>query len=188
MGMFDYVRVRDPRFVCSEGHDLGGEEFQTKDFGCTMGYVGIADDRVNLENGGYGDSPKRPLLGRFDVGCRCAKCPAFVQFGTGNAIACGVNFDVEIIDDAIRSIKRTSPSAAEFVRDQPLLRHMKRCEGPMSYADAIYLHVNYRDARPEYHAEFDAWATARSAALKVGKPWPWELAVGDYPNHGDEST
>ena len=41
MGLFDTVTVRDPRFVCSEGHDLSDEEFQTKDLGCTMGSATI---------------------------------------------------------------------------------------------------------------------------------------------------
>ena len=37
MGLFDYVRVSDPRFVCSEGHDLSDCEFQSHDFGEMMG-------------------------------------------------------------------------------------------------------------------------------------------------------
>lgn len=45
MGLFDYVTVRGPSFVCSEGHDLSGEEFQTKDFGCEMGQVFIEEHR-----------------------------------------------------------------------------------------------------------------------------------------------
>ena len=60
MGLFDYVYVDDPAFVCSEGHDLNGREFQTKDLGCTMGHAKVSGGGIVLTDGGYGDPPKRP--------------------------------------------------------------------------------------------------------------------------------
>jgi len=79
MGLFDYVNVNDPRFACSNGHDLNAEEFQSKDFGCEMG-------QVRIDNGCL--SSRAVHLGlpaadgdKVEIYCICRQCPAFVQFG-----------------------------------------------------------------------------------------------------------
>jgi hypothetical protein len=46
MGLYDTVKVSDPRFVCSEGHDLSDEEFQTKDLEKLI--AKRADDKLAL--------------------------------------------------------------------------------------------------------------------------------------------
>jgi hypothetical protein len=106
--------------------------------------------------------------GRFDVG--------------GNEIGCDVTFEIELDGNVIKSITRTSPSTADFIRDVPKRKNMKRCEGPMPYHEAKWLHVHYQEQRKAECAEFDAWSTARSLALKAGKPWSWSLQVGEYPD------
>lgn len=186
MGLFDYVTVRDPRFVCSRGHDLSAEEFQSKDFGCTMGRVLIEDGLLSSHAVYFGEPGADGS--KVEVYCTCRQCPAFVQFGTGNLVGCDVTFEVELDGDAVKAISRTSPATDDQLRAVPLERHMNRCEGPMPYADAKQLHVHYRQLRVEHHAEFDAWATARARALQAQKPWPLSLHVGEYPNFdGDES-
>ena len=145
MGLFDYVTVRDPRFACSEGHDLSDEEFQTKDLGCTMGSATIGVDRgearlVIDEDGGYGDTPRLPFLGRICVYCVCRRCPAFVQAATGNLCPSGVTFEVEVIDDIVRSITRVSETTSEFLANEPRKSYMVGCEGPMSYEAAKARH------------------------------------------------
>lgn len=136
MGMFDDVKV-DSQFRCSEGHDLSEEDFQSKDFGETMGLIAINGDKIHMEEGGYGYLPKLPLLGRFSVYGNCSKCPAFVQADTFNLIPCGVEFELEVVDDVIRSIKRTSQSTAEFIESTPKEEWMRDCYGPMSHAEAL---------------------------------------------------
>lgn len=137
MGLFDYVHVSGPEFVCSEGHDLSDGDFQSKDFGCTMGDVTIGGGAIVLDSGRWGDGPPdRPLLGRFDVYCSCDRCPCFVQSGTGNLIDVEVEFRVEVVDDAIRSITRTSPSTAEFLATTPTQPWMVGGLGPMTHGEA----------------------------------------------------
>ena len=186
MGLFDYVTMRDPRFVCSNGHDLCGEEFQSKDFGCEMGRVLVESDRVSTHAVCLGkpeaDTAKAEIYGT------CTQCPAFVQFGTGNLIGCEVSFEIDLDGDAVKSIKRTSLATNDWLRDEPLARHMNRCEGPMPYAEAEQLHIHYRKCRPEHSAEFEAWATARAHALRAREPWPLSLRVGEYPNANDEKS
>lgn len=180
MGLFDYVTVRDPRFVCSEGHDLTGEEFQSKDFGEQMGRVTIGEDgRISTRAVCLGDPS--PDADEVEIYCTCTQCPAFVQFGTGNLCACDVTFALALTGDVVVAVKRGSPTTREWLEAEPLERHMRRCEGPMPYAEASQLHVSYRARRPEARAEFERWSEARSQAMKAGEPWPFTLAVGEYP-------
>ena len=183
MGLFDYVTVNDPRFVCSNGHDLGAEEFQSKDFGCEMG-------RVLIEN--WHLSSHAVCLGtpeadgsKVEVYCICRQCPAFVQFGTGNLVACEVAFEIELDGGVVKSIIRTSPATNDWLRDEPRERHMKRCEGPMPFREAEQLHRRYSEQRVEEYAEFDRWSTARAKALQAGKSWPSSLCVSEYPDGGE---
>lgn len=123
MGLYDTVEVRDPRFVCSEGHDLGYEEFQTKDLGCTMGWSAITSNgdpsqtRLTVHSGGWGDQPRLPYLGCMYICCSCSRCPAFVQAGTGNFCPTGVEFEVEVVDNIVRAIKRVSESTADYLEN-----------------------------------------------------------------------
>lgn len=146
MGLFDTVRV-DERFTCSEGHDLTGEEWQSKDFGETMGTVTISEDTVTLEPGEWGAPPMRPLLGRFGIYMTCKKCPAFVQRDTGNIVGHWVEYMLEIVDDRIRMIKRMGDSSKKFAEKIPKLSWMKDAYGPMSYEEAEALHCKILDER-----------------------------------------
>lgn len=180
MGLFDYVYVSDPRFVCSRGHDLSGEEFQSKDFGEMMGSVSIAGGEFTTRDG-YCGKPE-PDSNVVEIYCTCTKCPAFVQFGTGNLSPCDVTFDVTLSGSTVALVTRTSPSTDDFVRDEPLQRHMKRCEGPMPYDVAQELHVHYTRMRPVQCEEFQRWSKARSEALRAHKDWPLALTIGEYPD------
>lgn len=148
MGLYDHVHIAGPdlRFVCSEGHDVTGEEFQSKDWGCTMGDVHIAGDAIGHESGGYGDDVKRPYLGRFYVYCTCTQCPAFVQnwqrpdgSRCHNVIDMSVTFELEVVDDKIRNVKRVSTSTADWLRDEPTKEYMRDAIGPMPRAQAVLL-------------------------------------------------
>jgi hypothetical protein len=141
MGLYDHISVSGPEFVCSEGHDLSGEGFQSKDFGCTMGHVAVSADGVTMESGGWGDDVSRPLLGRFYVYGPCTQCPAFVQAKTRNIVECSVEFEVDIVDDKVRSITRISPSTPEFLADTPRQEWMRGCTGPLPYEEAYALHI-----------------------------------------------
>lgn len=140
MGLFDYVHISDPRIVCSEGHGLCDLEFQTKDLGCTYGGAKIADGKISIADGGYGYPPTLPFLGRISVYTTCEKCPAFVAPKTGNIHGVWVEFKIEIVDDLVRSIVRTSPTTKEWAETTLKLGHMKECAGPMPYDQAVELH------------------------------------------------
>lgn len=144
MGLFDYVYCSGPEFVCSEGHPLDGE-YQTKDLGCTMGGArfGGMGSRLEFDDGGYGDTLRRPFLGVVNIYTSCQKCPAFVQAGTHNLCDCWVEFEVEFVDDVVRAIKRVSPSTAEWLKSEPLREWMKGCHGPVSWDEAQALHCDF---------------------------------------------
>jgi hypothetical protein len=135
VGLFDYVECDRPEFVCTEGHDLRGEEFQTKDLGETMGSAHIGD-RLDLRDGGWGESMSRPFSGTIEVYANCRRCPAFVQAETFNTHPVGVMFDVEIADDVVVKVTRTGKTSAEQLAEAPTLDYMPGCRGPMSYEDA----------------------------------------------------
>lgn len=141
MGLYDYVKCDDPRFICSEGHDLCHEQFQTKDLGCTMGESTICDGRLTIDDGGWGESPTMPFSGVIELYCDCKQCPAFVQDGTFNLISTWVEFSATVEADLVTEVKRTSISTAEFVKSEPLKPHMRGCAGPMSYTEAYKRHV-----------------------------------------------
>lgn len=138
MGCFDYVKCLDPEFVCAEGHHLSDEEFQTKDLGETMGTWTISNGELKGEDGGWGDSPELPFLGRIEVYCTCTKCPAFVQKGTGNLLGCSVDFTVEIVDNKVRKVERTFQQTEEWLRAQPWA---EGCLGPFTYDEARQKHI-----------------------------------------------
>src|SRR5688500_9315610 len=107
MGLFDYVSVDHPAFVCSEGHDLSDEEFQTKDLGCTMGGAHIGATRISIQDGGWGETQPVPFSGTIEVYASCTRCPAFVQNETFNTHPVSVEFSVEIANNQIVSVTRT---------------------------------------------------------------------------------
>lgn len=135
MGLFDYVHCDRPEFVCSEGHDLRDEEFQTKDLGETMGSASIGNT-ITIYDGGYGDTQPSPFSGTIEIYATCRRCPAFVQAETFNTHPVSVEFAVEIRDDKVMSVVRTSKSSAEQIAEAPTLEYMPNCRGPMSYEDA----------------------------------------------------
>lgn len=140
MGLFDELLCDDPRIACSEGHDLRRELFQTKDLGESMGMWRIAAGRLTGSYGGYGDPPRRPMLGRVRIYTTCRRCPAFVQAGTANLCDCPVEFEIEFVDDMVREIKRVSESTAEWLIREPKNLWMQGCVGPMSWDEAQALH------------------------------------------------
>ena len=89
-----------------------------------------------MDNGGWGESPRHPLLGRFRVYSACHQCPVFVQAGTGNLCDVECTFEIEVVDDVIRSVKRVSESTADWLVNEPRREWMKGCFGPMPHADA----------------------------------------------------
>lgn len=141
MGLFDRVAVSRPEFQCSEGHDLTGAEFQTKDLGETMGYAEI-DDRITIRDGGWGDTQQSPFSGTIEIYTDCEMCPAFVQDTTFNLHPTCVEFTVEIERDVVRKITRTSKTTAEQIAEAPTLDYMPSCRGPMSHEDARKRHMD----------------------------------------------
>ena len=172
MGFFDYVHVSDDRFVCSEGHPLSGEEFQSKDFGCVMGSVGITDGVLSFHAGCIDEEPS-PDSNEAEVYCDCKQCPAFVQDGTGNLVACWVEFRIKIEGNRVVSVERTSKPTAEWLTHEPAQDHMKDCEGPMTYAEAYDLHVQYDDLRPERrrlkHERWKQWRIEQGLGVPPGR-------------------
>lgn len=135
MGLFDYVSVTGDVYRCSEGHDLCDEEFQTKDLGCTMGDASIGS-HIDIRDGGWGDTQPRPFSGTIEIYAECRRCPAFVQAETFNTHPVSVDFSVEILDDEVKKVTRTSKTSAEQIAEAPTLEYMPNCRGPMSHADA----------------------------------------------------
>jgi hypothetical protein len=179
MGLFDYVTVSGPAFVCSEGHDLSGEEFQTKDLGCTMGDAEIGD-RIEIHDGGYGDSVDRPLTSTIEIYCSCRKCPALVQAETFNTHATSVEFEIKIADDIVVAVQRTSETTAEQMASGIREPYMHECRGPMSYEDAKkrqrdgkffpwdpvpVVDDEAKEAQRKWRADLDEWHVKNAARL-----------------------
>lgn len=140
MGLFDYVSVAGPEFRCSEGHDLSGEEFQTKDLGCTMGYASIGK-RISISDGGWGETQPSPFTGAIEIYTDCKRCPVFVQDETFNMHTVCVEFAVVVVADKVERVTMTSKSSAEQIAEAPTLEFMPGCRGPMNYEDAHRRHV-----------------------------------------------
>lgn len=155
MGMFDYVRVSGPEFVCSEGHDLSGEEFQTKDLGCTLGYATIRSGRMHfephlIERGRSAEDYQRfPRV--ISIGCTCSRCPGFVQANTGNPVGCDVDFEVDLVyDGTVLHARRVGMSTSEWMEWVVAQPWMAGAEGPMPYTEAREMRMRYpeRYGRP----------------------------------------
>lgn len=153
MGLFEWVFVDDERFVCSERHALSGSEFQSKDFGCRMGYVNIDHGVMTLTDGGCSLGTPEPDAPTVLVYTSCRQCPAFVQRGTGNLVDCSVEFELILEGSAVMGVKRTSLPTAEWLATEPTNEWMAGCEGPMPWQDAQDLHCRYDELRPGLRAE-----------------------------------
>lgn len=136
MGCFDYVSVSDPQFKCSEGHDLSGSEFQTKDLGETMGDSSIDDGVLTYQPGRWGDPEPNPFTGTIEIYTSCQQCPAFVQNKTWNEVATWVEFSVVVKENAIRSVTMTSDPTHVQVATAKTTPYMLDAHGPMTYAEA----------------------------------------------------
>lgn len=141
MGLFDYVKVSGPEFKCSEGHDLSGEEFQTKDLGCTMGNATIADGKLTTTPSDWGAPFIPGGMALIEIYCNCTRCPAFVQAKTFNLVDHGVTFKVLLEKDVVQRVERVGETSAEFVANTPKQPWMKDCRGPMLYQEAYKLHL-----------------------------------------------
>lgn len=146
MGLFDTVRCTHGSFVCSEGHDLSSQDFQTKDLGQTMGNWSISHI-LEGKDGGWGEEITRPFLGRINVYGDCPRCPALVQAGTMNFCPTAVEFEVEIVDDIVRSVKRISEDTQKQLQTEKQQPWMEDCYGPMDYDEAYKLHCSPRKKR-----------------------------------------
>jgi hypothetical protein len=150
MGLFDYVHVCGPEFVCSEGHDLSDEEFQTKDLGCTMGAASVDSDALHFDTradnwGGPQYVDENPV----SIYADCHKCPAFVQGETGVVIATPVEFSVTVgSDNKVISIKRTSPDSDVWAREEANKLYLKDSFGPISYETALAKSAQIWDSKP----------------------------------------
>lgn len=167
MGLYDTLVIDDERCVCSEGHGLSDVEFQTKDLGETMGHWTISGGRVFGQAGGWGVEPDVPLNEKLEVYTSCPKCPAFVQAGTGNLVDCPVDFEIEIRDNVVQSMKRVSPDTAEFVRTTPVQPWMQGCAGPMAYELAFAVSTDFHLVSMRWSPEEAATAPIQAAIARL---------------------
>lgn len=142
MGLFDRILVRDPRMVCSEGHSMSDDEFQTYDLGRTNGDAEVVDGRLSFQDGGNGRPVAMPFTGRLTVYTDCEQCPAFVQTGTLNLHMAWVEFEIDLQDGVVTDIRRISQSTAEWLAEVPSLPYMKGAMGPMSVYDAAMVRLS----------------------------------------------
>jgi hypothetical protein len=119
VGMFDYANIYDgyteagelvpnTHFKCPAGHDLKGEEFQTKDFGCTLGEVQIYPDEVLFNPSIWSAAEAETVgTGTFNVYTGCLVCrPA--KPGLMHGLWC--EFEMVLESWKIISVKATESS------------------------------------------------------------------------------
>ena len=82
-----------------------------------------------------------PFTGVAHFGATCTKCPAFVQAKTANLCSHSVEYAVAIEADHIVWLARISETSAEFVEREPKRPWMVECLGPMTYDEAMALHI-----------------------------------------------
>lgn len=139
MGLFDYVEVQGPSFVCEHGHPLEGYEFQTKDLGCTMGRATIPSvgEAVVHEDGGWNQAENLANV-TLSIYGQCEACPAWVQAKTANLIETSVDFDVEVLDGIVMKVTRTGQASEAELRK---LEYFADMAGPYSFKEAQRLHL-----------------------------------------------
>ena len=115
--MFDYVRIMDgytesgehvpnTRFKCPAGHDLKEVDFQTKDFGCTLGMVEIYPDEVRFAPQYDIAGAETVGTGTFNVYASCKPCEPGDKSWSG--LWC--EFEMVLKDWKIVSVKLTESS------------------------------------------------------------------------------
>src|SRR5690554_3336352 len=98
--------------------------------------------RISIRDGGWGDTQPCPFSGTIEVYTNCRECPVFVQNETFNLHPVSVEFTVEIVNDEVRSVTRTSKSSAEQIAEVPTLEYMLDCRGPFDYRTANKRHID----------------------------------------------
>jgi hypothetical protein len=140
MSMFDSVKVYDAWAVCSEGHSLVDEEFQTKCFERSLDRLTIRDEV--LSEGDQFALDGKSFTGFINIYCTCRKCPAFVQAKTHNLMDVWIEFTIELRESRVVEVKRVSKSTADWLKEEPTKPWMKDgFAGPMSYEKAYAMHV-----------------------------------------------
>ncbi len=146
MGMFDSLRCIGPQFVCSRGHSLADEEFQTKDFDCELAWHLIENDTLTFygaeavresevsKHGIFERHEHAPHLGNIFVYTSCHQCPCYVYGEVGTVVACWCEFKVRLVDNKVEAVERTAEDYDEFARRQAELPDLA---GPIPLAEAI---------------------------------------------------
>jgi hypothetical protein len=132
LGLYDDIIVTGEWCRCSEGHDLSGEVFQTKDLGSTMGRWSLAED-LRGEFGGWGDAVSMPLSGTIAIYTSCPVCPAFLDLGTWNVLMAWVEFEVDLDANRLVAVWRISQPSAEWIESERAAGSI----GPMHFMQAI---------------------------------------------------
>lgn len=137
MGCFDTITLNRDDARCSEGHDLCGVEFQTKDLGQTMGHYTISTG-IQGEDGGWGVGidPNKPFLGRISVYGTCPQCPALVQADTFNVIGTCVEFEIDIVYGEVKKVVRVSKDTGPQLDEDLKSEWMIGGFGPMTPEEA----------------------------------------------------
>lgn len=160
MGMYDYATVEPGAFFCSAGHDLHDEEWQTKDFECVLGYVRVGKGSLTYEGSGLRlGSPwpgDKPYIGRVHIYTSCSRCPVLVQAGTGNLCPLDVTYELEIIDNKIRTSTRISEDLSAWLVSEPTKDYMRNCRGPIPLGESWPI-------RQEMWRKRDVWNAAAQA-------------------------
>ena len=181
MGMFDYVKVSGESFRCSEGHDLAGEAFQTKDLQCIMGTAHVDESGpFRFEYGGWGpDDFPANFSGEVEIYAGCPECPAFVQGGTLNFCDRSVDFTVRVVEGRVVKVTRHGGTLAEWVAQEQKQPWMAGALGPIPRADAYAIHsrnVPIPGALAEGVRKREEEWTKRDAERKAEEAAP-ELAI-----------
>lgn len=146
MGMFDRYVVSGTEFVCSEGHDLSGEEFQGKDLDCSLATHAILDGTLSVSDGQ--ELPRWTTT--IFVGATCSQCPAYVQAVTANicpAGSCDFAVTVEGKTGRVLAIERDGESTADFIAAAPTRGYLRGAIGPLPHDVAVELAGSIRSAR-----------------------------------------
>lgn len=121
--MFDRIKIYDDGYRCSEGHDLRGEEFQTKGLDCDLSDFAISRGRLQ---------GKLAFTGELFIYTSCSQCPAFVQPESAVVVECWVEFKIDLVESGVRSIELVSTPSAAWAASE--MRGGQR--GPMTVAAA----------------------------------------------------
>lgn len=113
MGLYDSVTVTGSGWTCPEGHDLTGEDWQTKDLGETMGgwtFGEPGSEIVESRHGAYNDVEIESVIRIYTS---CPKCPHMLQAKTYNVLDLWVEYELAMADRLILTRKLISEPLAE---------------------------------------------------------------------------